>query len=61
MISDEKEDFVGMNPTCGDQCVEEVCNGVSGLKLEDVLVMWEWCGGMIEEGDSGDGVAMLMR
>ena len=61
VISDEKEDFVGMNPTCCDQCVEEVGDGVSGLKMEDVLVVWKWCGGVIEESDGGDGVATLMR
>ena len=61
VISDEKEDFVRMNPTCCDECVEEVSNGVSGLEMEDVLVAEKWCGGVIEEGDGGDGVNMLMR
>ena len=50
-----------MNPASSDQCAEEVIDGVSGLKMQDVLIMWEWCARVIEERDGGNGVTTLMR
>ena len=50
-VGDNKKDFVGMDPRCGDECVQEIVFGVSGMEVECVLVVGEGDGGVGEDFD----------
>ena len=41
--------------------MEEISYSVGGLKVKKVLVVCEWCRGVIEERNSDSGYAVLLR
>ena len=64
VVSDDEQDFVGVDPACCDEFLEKVGDSVRGLKGECEFVKDEWNRGISEKcqlglvtemAESGDG------
>ena len=53
MVSDDEQDFVGVDPACCDEFLKEVGDSVRGLKGECEFVKNEWNRGKGEECELG--------
>ena len=53
VVSDDEQDFVGVDPACCDEFLKEVGDSVRGLKGECALVKDEWNRGIGEECQLG--------